>query len=276
MSTQRVFISHNHLDVGYCRAFVAGLRGYALDVWYDEQNVGAGALRTIVEHEIATRPHFIVILSPAAVASQWVAAEIDMALDLERQGKLLTFLPVVAVRCETPLSLRRYRQIVQPDGTPLSVADAITQTVRAILMGSPGVAVPPPAAPLSAIPQAPAPSTGNNGVIVGQGGTIVAGNLAVGDHAQAFSQTGFVDQRRQRVDMQFQAVVQSIKHYAAQIHDASGVQAALAVITAELAKPQPNKMVIQGMLTVIMPHVQHIGAIQSTLATFTTEVEQVL
>ncbi len=89
MATPQVFVSHSHTDNEYCRAFVAALREALGDenaVWYDEHNLGWGALRQVIDRELQQRQHFIAILSPAAVASEWVNIEIDAALSLLRNG----------------------------------------------------------------------------------------------------------------------------------------------------------------------------------------------
>lgn len=124
MSTSRVFVSHSHHDNAYCREFVMGLRAQGFAVWYDEHNLGWGALRPTIETEMAQSQHFIAILSPAAVTSQWVNAEIDAALDLLGQGAIRSFAFVVAQRCETPLLLRRWKRIEGPDGGPMSAQSA--------------------------------------------------------------------------------------------------------------------------------------------------------
>lgn len=124
MITSRVFVSHSHHDNAYCREFVMSLRAQGFAVWYDEHNLGWGALRPTIETEMAQSQHFIAILSPAAVASQWVNAEIDAALDLLGQGALRSFAFVIAQRCETPLLLRRWKRIEGSDGAPMSAQTA--------------------------------------------------------------------------------------------------------------------------------------------------------
>jgi hypothetical protein len=61
-------------------------RGYT--IWYDEHNLGWGQLRATIDEELLNSQHFVAILSPAAVASQWVNSEIDADLDLARSSVL--------------------------------------------------------------------------------------------------------------------------------------------------------------------------------------------
>ena len=85
MALPQVFVSHNHNDNDYCREFVEALRqalGDDAAVWYDEHNLGWGALRQVIEAELRKCQHFVAILSPTAVESEWVNDEIDAARTL--------------------------------------------------------------------------------------------------------------------------------------------------------------------------------------------------
>jgi hypothetical protein len=129
----RVFVSHSHTDLEYCRAFVQGLRAQGIDVWYDEHNMGSGVLRQVIVREMEARPHFVVILSEVAVASEWVNREINAALDLDDEGSLKTLLPVIAGRCRIPLMLRGYKRLEGADGAPIAVDEAVARCVRVLM-----------------------------------------------------------------------------------------------------------------------------------------------
>lgn len=152
-ATPRIFVSHSHQDAAFCRAYVNGLRAHGLDVWYDEHNLGSGALRSTIERELQGRDHFIVILSPAAVSSDWVNAEIDGALALMRRGQVRMFLPVVAAVCDIPVLLDRYKRITGADGGSVGVDEAVARTVQALS----GAASAPVGSPISGL--SPAPGT---------------------------------------------------------------------------------------------------------------------
>jgi formylglycine-generating enzyme required for sulfatase activity len=111
MPSSRIFISHSHHNNEFCRDFVNTLRGMGVEVWYDEQQLGSGAIRQVIEQEMVKCDRFIVIMSPSAVASDWVNAEIDAALILLRKREMKAFLPVVAELCAIPLLLERYKRI---------------------------------------------------------------------------------------------------------------------------------------------------------------------
>ena len=76
--------------------FVGALRGAGADVWYDEHNLGAGVLRREINAQLAARPVVIVILSKAALTSQWVQDECEWAYNLYRRKPKRLILPVVA------------------------------------------------------------------------------------------------------------------------------------------------------------------------------------
>lgn len=165
MPAARVFVSHSHKDNAYCRAFVDALRGLDVNAWYDEHNLGWGALRQVIERELQTREHFVAILSPASVASDWVNAEIDAALELLRDGHLKTFVFVLADSCTVPLLLRRYKRVEGPGGVPVPAPQAAVRVARLIASpeGSPpaqsqSAPTPRPASAAPAIPPAHFPA----------------------------------------------------------------------------------------------------------------------
>ncbi len=115
MSTQvaakKVFVSHSHADNQFSRRLVQSLTDAGLDVWYDEQNLGAGHLAEIIERELGQADTYIIILSPSAMASPWVQDERQAAWDLRREGQLTYFVPVVAEACDIPLLLRGMHRV---------------------------------------------------------------------------------------------------------------------------------------------------------------------
>jgi Sulfatase-modifying factor enzyme 1/TIR domain len=167
MTTPQVFVSHNHNDNDYCRAFVEALRqalGDARDaVWYDEHNLGWGALQQVIDQELLKRQHFIAILSPNAVASDWVKTEIYAALDLLRKGKMRTFQLVMAISCDVSAvspTLGGYKRIEQPGGAPFPPQAATMRAYRVILdaHGDDPSPSPPSRDTLPSLGPAPAPA----------------------------------------------------------------------------------------------------------------------
>jgi hypothetical protein len=104
-SSLRIFVAHSSKDNDFGILLVENLRlvlGDESAVWYDKRGgLQGGDLwwRKIVE-ELTARPVFIVILSPDALSSPWVNAEIDMAWKqrLSKSSKLI--LPILHRPCE--------------------------------------------------------------------------------------------------------------------------------------------------------------------------------
>ena len=94
MDALRIFLSHSSQDKVIADAFVLSLRDAGADVWYDEQNLGAGHLMNEIQRELDRRPMFIVLLSKAAFASKWVKHETDWAFELTDRDPTRLMLPV--------------------------------------------------------------------------------------------------------------------------------------------------------------------------------------
>ncbi len=142
MTQARIFVSHSSRDKAFADAFVQALSLAGVDVWYDEQNLGAGHLRRIIMRELASRPVFVVILSKAALTSRWVLDECDWAYDLQQDDPSRTLLPVVAEQIEhadfqQALFLRGFRRVEAGDLRPLSIPEAIAQTLHLLQLPQP-------------------------------------------------------------------------------------------------------------------------------------------
>ena len=72
-----VFVSHAHADNTLCDSYVGALRARGLDVWYDRTNMQDGhMLSAEIEAELRARTAFVVLVTPASLASYWVRLEI--------------------------------------------------------------------------------------------------------------------------------------------------------------------------------------------------------
>lgn len=125
-----VFVSHCHEDNKWCRAFVELLGQRGVQVWYDEHNLGHGTLRDVIEKEMIDRPNFVVVLSPAAVASRWVREEMNAAKDLEYEDLDRIILPVMAEKCDVPLFFRSYKRVSGPGDTSVTPEEAARRVAQ--------------------------------------------------------------------------------------------------------------------------------------------------
>jgi hypothetical protein len=137
MDQKRVFVSHSSQDNEFTKLLVAALRRAGADVWYDEDNLGAGVLRRKINDELATRPIVIVVISRAALRSTWVREECEWAYMLVRRDPGREIIPVVAAHYEPSdfngmLFLEALRRIEAPDHSPLPSREAIARAVQLV------------------------------------------------------------------------------------------------------------------------------------------------
>jgi tetratricopeptide (TPR) repeat protein len=135
----RVFVSHTFADKGFCDTLAQGMRGAGADVWYDDQNLGAGHLRRVISHELASRPAFIVVLSKAAFASEWVQDECEWAYNLYKREPNRIILPVTAQPIEPRdfnalLFIESFARIEAPGYQPYPLPEAVTRTLRMLAL----------------------------------------------------------------------------------------------------------------------------------------------
>ncbi|WP_327037997.1 toll/interleukin-1 receptor domain-containing protein [Micromonospora maris] len=85
-ATQHVFISYSRRDIGYVRRLVAYLRSSDIEVWMDGQIPNGTRWDQVLKERIDSAVAVVLVMSPAAEASDWVNAEVDRA---RAQGKPL-------------------------------------------------------------------------------------------------------------------------------------------------------------------------------------------
>jgi hypothetical protein len=77
---QRAFISHSWKDKALARRIGRRLGHRGVWIWIDEAEMQVGdRLSQPLADEIRASSHLVVVLTAAAVASRWVAQEIDVA-----------------------------------------------------------------------------------------------------------------------------------------------------------------------------------------------------
>ena len=151
-STPRIFVSHSHHDNALGLRLVADLREQLGDyaVWYD----ASGGLRggdewwkTIVA-EITASDTFLVILSPDALASDWVPREMAIAyLQHVRQGKRLLPLTYRPCKLSADWELIQSLPISDPATDPAAYAHQRDNLLAALGISSTATA-PQPAIPV--------------------------------------------------------------------------------------------------------------------------------
>jgi hypothetical protein len=102
-----VFISYSRANKGFAIKLAKDLQSDGYPIWLDQLNIPTGA-RWDDEVEKALREceDFMVILTPASIASENVKDEIGYAID---HGKRIV--PVLLEDCDVPLRLRRFQYV---------------------------------------------------------------------------------------------------------------------------------------------------------------------
>jgi hypothetical protein len=210
-SQRRAFISYSRTNKDFATKLARGLRQAGFPIWFDLLDIPTGA-RWDDEVEKALRECsiFLIILTPASIASENVKDEIGYAID---HGKRI--LPVLLEDCDVPLRLRRFQYV---DFTTKSFEEGFESAKE--LLGSlvsestgqfhasldnqasksaPVIATPAPSpspvVPVIATPS-PAPAapvkkkSSSKGIMLGVGLVVVVAILALGGGAVFFMSGG--------------------------------------------------------------------------------------
>lgn len=107
-----VFLSHNGADKGWTRRLAQDLRDNGLSVFFDEDSIRLGEdLLSAIERGLRASRHVVLVLSPEALASRWVALEYSASLYRDPAASERTLIPVLRRECEVPLILARLKYL---------------------------------------------------------------------------------------------------------------------------------------------------------------------
>jgi hypothetical protein len=106
-----VFVSHNLQQKPWVRKVVAQWRALNLRVFFDEDSIPPGLpVAKAIDGGIRESRHILVILSPSAVASDWVHLEMAMTVTADPSGAARRLIPVLLEEMDQekiPLFVRR-------------------------------------------------------------------------------------------------------------------------------------------------------------------------
>jgi hypothetical protein len=85
MTLGSIFISYAHEDLGYARRLAAFLTRTGADVWMDDEIPTGERWESVLREQIKTCASLLVVMSPAAARSDWVAREVGYARHLGKQ-----------------------------------------------------------------------------------------------------------------------------------------------------------------------------------------------
>jgi hypothetical protein len=94
-----VFISHSHADNQITTRLADDLRNGGADVWVDTNLLASDAWIGQIRAALTSCDWFLVVVSPAAVRSKWVQAEINIALARSKHGLMRGVIPILVEPC---------------------------------------------------------------------------------------------------------------------------------------------------------------------------------
>ncbi len=99
---RQVFVSHAHQDAEFAHRLADDLQRHGWKVWIAPDSIRPGErwVRAI-NRGLEESGVFVLVLTPAAVNSQWVQDETDAAIELKQQGRA-RFIPVELEPCRVP------------------------------------------------------------------------------------------------------------------------------------------------------------------------------
>lgn len=107
----RVFVSHNTLDAPFVNPVAQILRQRGIEVWKAPESILPGEdWVDAIERGLSQSTHLLLVISPAAVESDWVRLEMNTAIRLEREGKI-KIIPLNYQPCDIPLLWGNYQAI---------------------------------------------------------------------------------------------------------------------------------------------------------------------
>jgi len=107
MEHGRTFLSYSRANSNFVVRLVKDLKAAGHDIWLDQFDIAPGARwDDELERALETCETFMVILTPASMASENVKDEIGYAIDARKR-----ILPVLLENATLPLRLRRFQYV---------------------------------------------------------------------------------------------------------------------------------------------------------------------
>jgi len=97
VAVARVFISHATQDVAFVNTLVERLRDHYIETWYAPRHMPGGYFAENIYKALSECDWFIVVLSPAALESEWVKIELNQAMSDPRFNNRV--IPVLSEAC---------------------------------------------------------------------------------------------------------------------------------------------------------------------------------
>ncbi len=125
----KVFISHSSNDKKFVRTLKRDLQENGVDTFLDEDTLEIGdSLKERLDMELDKCSHFMIILTPSSVNSNWVKYELDKANKMFLEKLLKKIIPIKYRDCDIPVELSKLlyedlsKEIVFSDGDYIKFA----------------------------------------------------------------------------------------------------------------------------------------------------------
>jgi len=127
----QVFVSHSYKDDAFTARLVADLRAAGADVWVDSTEIAYDDFVKRINEGLAHRDWLVLVLTPSALGSRWVQAEVNAALNLVHTGRMRGVIPLLAHRCNEAEIPPLWATLHRYDATT-GYAKAISGLLRAL------------------------------------------------------------------------------------------------------------------------------------------------
>jgi hypothetical protein len=144
MSQPHVFVSYSHQDDAFTQRLVADLRAAGAEAWFDISGIDYGDFMGRIDEALRQCEWLVLVLSPAAIGSQYVKMEVNAGLHRVQQGKMRAVIPVLAAPCP-PDSIPALWDMQHRYDATSDYSVALTGLCRALGLTAPTSA--PPTAP---------------------------------------------------------------------------------------------------------------------------------
>jgi len=108
---KQVFICHDTEDAKFAHRLADDLPRLGVQVWIAPESIGPGeSWVSAVERGLEESSHMVVVLTPAALESEWVKKETEVAIAQERKRRIRV-IPLDVEPCQVPLLLSSYQMV---------------------------------------------------------------------------------------------------------------------------------------------------------------------
>jgi TIR domain len=126
----QAFISHSRRDDAFVNWLTGMLRLRGVSYWRDQREIEVGdPVVETIRNALADVYCFVIVLSPEALQSKWVIAEIREAVSLSDAGHL-RIVPILLADCDVPPELAKFDYADFRQGRAEAELDRLVRSVQ--------------------------------------------------------------------------------------------------------------------------------------------------